>query len=532
MREGILAAFIDMRSPRAARRFPTLAWLGGAIVMGGVLGGFAAVDPLLAALILLLTGAVLIWALPELRQVPLAPLRRFLYLAVAVQLCLPAYYAFRIGALPWISLRRLAIAVVIMLFLITIGGSKEARDYLGGVLRRNRAIATLTLGFFLMQVLSLPTSANPAFTLKQLVDITLTWFVPFACTLLVIRDRDQVLTMLRLIVWSIIVVSTLGLIEFWLRHKFLFDIFPQEMLDELMADNPLYQYIFQTVLRNGAYRAASIFSVSLSFAQFAAMASPLCVYFIVHWKTVGGKLLGAVGLLACVVALLISGSRGGMVGFVVAMSMFAMLWTARYCVAHRDQIFSIILLMIYPAGLLGFIGLIFVSRRVHRMLLGGGESQASTDARFEQFDLALPHILSNPLTGHGLGMAPPVIGFYPPGYELPSVDSYVTTLLVEVGIPGLVCFFGMLALIILKLGRIYAFNRDDQATIVAPIACALAAFGVYQLVLSQRENHTLAFILVGLAFVVAGLYGQIAQKAGAPAKAPRAARSSLTVRRV
>ena len=134
------------------------------------------------------------------------------------------------------------------------------------------------------------------------------------------------------------------------------------------------------------------------------------------------------------------------------------------------------------------------------MVFGGGETAGSTDARVIQWELAKPHILSNPITGHGQGTAGDVIGFMSGNFT--SVDSYVLTLLVEVGVPGFMFFFGMIACGIWIGLRQYLTNPNRWAALGGPIACSLIAFAVYRLALSQRENHTLFFLLVGVVFAM------------------------------
>jgi hypothetical protein len=509
-----------------------LPWAAFIIFAGMATGFLTVLSPALAASIVLLPiCGVLIWSMPELRSVPLATLRRVLYLTLLVQLCVPAYYAIRVGDLPWISLRRLCLAVTILLFFIVVGGSRDARRYLAESMRRSRWLAVAAVGFFVMLVLSIPTSAGPATSVKQLSDVFLTWFVPLSCTVLAIRTMREITVALRLIMLSAVIVTILGIIEFKLQRNYYFDLLPRDMLDQLMADNPFYKTLFDASIRNGLYRAASIFSVPLSFAQFGAMVSPIAAGFILHAGPIRYRLLGVAALGCGMVSLYISGSRGGVVSFIVGMSMMYLLVTLRYVVTHRREISAVILLTVNPMLLLGAAVAIFASRRIHNMVLGGGTTQASTDARFIERDLAAPHIWANPITGHGLGMANEVINYIPSGYESPTVDSYILTLLVETGVPGFLCFFGMIAYAVIVSSRIYIFDKNPQSTLVAGIGCSLLAFAIYLMVLSQRENHTLAFILVGLFVAFNRLYQQkfssaaVEEKRKSQSAAPRPARA-------
>ena len=72
------------------------------------------------------------------------------------------------------------------------------------------------------------------------------------------------------------------------------------------------------------------------------------------------------------------------------------------------------------------------------MVLGGGAEEASTQGRWVQWAAAWPLLKSNPIIGHG---------FVTGGFEIgSSIDSYVISLLVETGVPGFLCFTGMVCL--------------------------------------------------------------------------------------
>ena len=89
-----------------------------AVVFIGLLVGVMAVlfSPLALSGVVALSGAFLLWALPELRLVPERSLRLFFFLMVFVQLSVPAYYAVLVPGLPWISVRRAFSGIVIVLF--------------------------------------------------------------------------------------------------------------------------------------------------------------------------------------------------------------------------------------------------------------------------------------------------------------------------------------------------------------------------------------------------------------------------------
>lgn len=490
-----------------SRAFYFAKWSTAILLIGMLVGAMAVILPPMASISVVgLIGVLLLWVMPDLHAVPDKLLRRMFFIMVFVQLCVPAYYAIDTGVLPWISVRRLFAVTVIALFALTVAGSQSAREKIAETINSNRLLVFFPFGFLAMLVLSLLTAAYPIGALSGVLDTFLTWYVPLFACILVVRTEKDVILLLKIIAIAGIVDSLLGAIEFFLERRYFFDIFPKSMLESMLATNPALEVIYNTIwYRNGIYRASSIFTVPLSFGELAAMVAPLGAYFFFHGENLKWRAIGFVTVSTSIGTLVISGARGGFVAFLVSMPIMLFLWTIRYSKANRSSLVGTIMGGLFLAGTIAMIGLVLTWRRLSNIVLGGGETAGSTDARFVQWQMAVPHILGNPITGHGKGAAGNLVGYYNPGSAIPTIDSYVITLLVEQGIPGFLLFFGMIGLGIWIGVRLYIGNADERAAIGAPLACCLIAFAVYRLALSQTENHTLLFLIVGLVFAVAKL---------------------------
>jgi O-antigen ligase len=477
-----------------------------AILFAGLFTGAAAViaPPMMSIGIVALAGLALLWAMPELHAVPERLLRKMFFIMIFVYLCVPAYYAIETGVLPWISARRLVAATMIFLFGITVAGSKAARDKILETIQSVRPLAFLSIGFLALLFVSILTSRAPAQALNGFVDSVLVWYVPlFACIFVVRTERDIILV-LKIVAVAGIVDAALGGIEFILERRFYFDVFPQDMLDSMLASNPALEMMYtMSSYRHGIYRASSIYTVPLSFGELAAMVAPIGAYFFFHSEKAKWRLFGMMTVIASFGSLLVSGARGGFVAFLVAMPVMLFLRTVRYAKQNRGSIITILMAAFALIGTSATMGLILFSGKLSKRVFGGSETAGSTSARFEQFNMALPNIVRNPVTGYGRGSSGEVVGFYTPGSELPTVDSYVITLLVEQGVTGFLLFFGMIAFGIWIAARLYIGSADERATLGAPIACSLLAFATYRPVLSQTENHTLMFLMIGLVFALA-----------------------------
>jgi O-antigen ligase len=225
-----------------------------------------------------------------------------------------------------------------------------------------------------------------------------------------------------------------------------------------------------------------------------------------------------------------SGSRGAVLGLSIAIPLTIALWIARYLKNNPNSLVGPIVMVSLTGLVLGVITLALAWRRFQVLFTGGAEGASSTDTRFAQWQLAQKWIISNPVTGHGSGLSGPLVGFYNPGGTVPSVDSYIISLLVEVGFVGFLSFFGMLVAAICVLVYVYLTDNEESSNCAGAIAAALTSFMIYRLALSQRENHVLLFLLVGIAIaeVAASLRRRAERQRSAgmlPAAAPLGVRS-------
>ncbi len=486
--------------------FYVVRWTSAIVFLGLVVGVMVVIFPPLASIgVVAVIGMVLLWALPELRVVPERTLRTLFFIMVVAQLCVPAYYAIQVPGLPWISIRRLLSFIVIVLFCITVAGSKAARSKITETIGRDRLLALCAVGFLVMCFLSIVTSTNRVLSLSSFSDALLNWYIPLFTCILIVRSDEDVILLAKLIAIAGIVVAFAGTIEFFLRRRYFFDIFPGSVLASMMADNPaIATMVSMNMYRNGLYRAASIFTVSLSYGEFEAIAAPIGAYFALHGANGRQRILGIATIFFAVLGIFTSGARGAYLSLWISMPIMLFLWTVRYSKLNPQSLVGAISFTIVSMGTLALSLLIIFWPRLGNIVMGGGETVSSTDARYIQWELAKPRIMSNPVTGHGMGNGAEVVGFYT-GAPTPTIDSYVISLLVETGIPGFVFFFGMIACGIWIGLRIYLTDPDKRAAIGAPLACSLIAFAIYRLALSQRESHTLFFLIIGLVFAVGKL---------------------------
>jgi O-antigen ligase len=476
---------------------PIVAWSVASIALGLVVGLAAVILPPLGAFgIVAACGVVLLWVMPDLPLVSPGAIRKAFFFMLIAALSIPFYYMLQFPGLPWISARRVATFALAVPFLIAIAASSSVRRHIAERIRASRFIVICAAGYLVMAALSIFTSMLATESFSGVTDAVLSWYVPFFAIIYIARGTADVVFILKIICVCALFNTVAGIVEFRLEHRFFVDIFPRGMLATLIENNPSLQNLLPSAadFRNGLFRAASIFVTPLSFGEFEIISIPIGLFFALHRDGLFERMLGWSVVFGGFFGIFVSGSRGGWVGVLLSLAVFVTIWSIRQGMKSKASLAPA------TAGLVGTIAfatillLIVGSHSVHDSVLGGAAQQGSTEARYDQWIAAIPFIKLNPITGHGFGEGGYVING--------SIDSYVLSLLVETGVPGLIFFTGMLLIPIWYGLRNYLSDGSEAAAAAGAVACSFVAFTSNRLVLSQKENHTLIFALLAIVVIL------------------------------
>ncbi len=472
-------------------------WALTAIVLGAMVGLMAAILPPMAVFgVLLLFAIVLLWVMPDLPKAPDTLIRRMLIVALIVNLVLPTYYTVQVASLPWISARRLVTFPLVVLFAIAFSTSREARRRIAQVVGRNRLIAIFVFGFPVAAFLSIFTSISPIASISALVDLFIEVYSLFFLFLYVIRGDEDVEFLVRMIMGCALFVSLVAPLDIIIHQHFYLAIMPQYFVNNLIENNPTFREMIIDHSRAGLYRAASVFNNALSFGEFEAMLIPIAAVFVLNGRTWKDRLFGGVTTVFCLLGIFFSGSRGAYTSAIAGSAALAAIWVIRSYRLDARSIKPAILGAISTAGFaLVIVAVIFVPA-VHNRVLGGGVEEQSNEGRRIQWEMATPKILANPVTGHGFGTAGEIVGYKACDTCVLTVDSYVLSTLAETGVLGLVTFFGTLLVSAFFGARRYVFDQSWPGSLAGGLSCALIAYFINKLVLSQRENGMVANIMV------------------------------------
>jgi O-antigen ligase len=460
---------------------PMVAWSAATIALGVVLGFSAVILPPMGAFgIVAVAGVVLLWVMPDLPLVSPRLIRKAFFFMLIADLIIPFYYTVQFSGLPWISARRLATFTLIAPFLVAVAASSEVRRHIAERVRASLLIFICAAGFLAVATLSVLTSISPTESTSILVDAVLSWYVPFFAMIYIARDKNDIVFLLKIICVCALFNTGAGVVEFFLKHRFFVEIFPKGMLATMIENNPTLVNLLPNPqdFRNGLFRASSTFVTPLAFGEFQIIVIPIGLFFLLHLETLFDRALGGAVAFGGIVGIFCSGSRGGFVGVFASVAVFVTFYSIRKAVSSRGSLVPAI------AGLLGIIGIgcvigvIAGSHQVHDMVLGGAAQASSTNSRYIQWAAGTPYIKSNPITGHGFGLGGLIIG-------LGQIDSYVLSLVVETGIPGLVFFVGLLVLPIWYGLRNYLSDVSESGALAGALACSFIGFSMNRLVLGR-----------------------------------------------
>lgn len=448
----------------------------------------------------LLLALLIIWVLPDVGRGPVGLLSKLFFTYLVVLSLWPNYLALQLPGLPWISFRRLVMFPMALVLLICLSVSGAFRSQLADVLRVTKPLFYMILGLTLVQFLTVFVSASPFYSLNVAVN---NWFAitgAFFVACWIAADEDKREKFVKVTLFTVLTLCVIGFLEnlnkavLWANHIPSFLAVQDEAVTRMLSG----------YTRDGRYRVATTFSVSLSMAEYLALIVP----FVIHRMMTSTRLerIALWGTFDLILLLTIysTQSRLGILGWIVAHGFYICVWSIDRWRRLKADIVSPAIALIYPAGFAFFVFGMFFIPAIRNRTIGGGSSSISDQGRQVQFDLLWPKLFNNPF-GYGSGRSGEVLGFRQPGGLL-TVDSYVITTLLEFGILGFIFYFGSLIYCIVALTQIVLKTQQTSRDLALPLATALLVAIQVKLVLSQPDNHPFIAMLLGVSAAVIWSY--------------------------
>jgi len=195
-------------------------------------------------------------------------------------------------------------------------------------------------------------------------------------------------------------------------------------------------------------------------------------------------------------AILLTDSRLGFVGFLISCVMYGFFRGALEWRQHKASLWGPAIVLAYPAVFSLFVVAIFTVQRLRVMTLGGGKTQASTQARADQVHLGLPLLFKHPL-GFGIGRGADALNYRNAGGGM-TIDTYWLLIALDYGVIGFLVFYG----VILSAAG-YGFfgiiggTKEREQTVLIPLTIALVSYFIIKSIYAGVENQSIVFMMLG-----------------------------------
>jgi len=476
--------------------------------------------PLLIPLVLAL--AVIIWALPESRTMPVKSMTVLFFAFLTAQVLWPNYLAISLPGTPWITMNRLIGAPMFLILIYSISTSSMARKILSETELTSNIIRLSFVFFILIQFASLGMSATIGESMNRLVAAQLNSTSILLVAIIVFQKRPA-RRAFAYFVWSSAIVATLiGIAEWKTRHI----LWAGHIPSFLHIDDEKLQAYLQGGHRafTNIYRPQSTSTTSLGFGELLALTAPFVIYFLDAAEAWTTRLLAVASLVVMFFGIYVADARSGMIGFSLGLLSYGLVVGIRLWRTRRESLFGIAISLSYPALLAAAVAASFMFHAIRVKIWGGGAQAGSTEARVTQMHMGLPLIAKNPL-GYGIGRSGVVLNYRLPSGQL-TVDNYYLTLALDHGVLGLAAFVTFVVAAMALAGRMVLRSKlpslDNR--IYLAIFQSLMAFFIIKSVFSQQDNHPIIFMIVGL---LLALLSQEPDIRAAIAGRRKAARKSL-----
>ena len=482
------------REPGPVTRF----LLGAMLVFVAMIYGLMAVilPPQLlsypATPILIMVGLIL-WLLPDVGGIYYDRLQQLMMSYMAITIAWPAYIALNVPGLPWISLTRLVLFMVLAVFIWNFSTSQQLRDKLRDVVSETPITIRVFWMFWATTTFSLAFASPIGASISKYINNQIYWTMVLFMTALLATRPGFVGRFVRVLVVATAFVIAYSLYEFRIERVPWIDYLPSF----LKIDPELLEILMDSQSRAGTdiYRVRGPFAASLFFSEFLTMVFPFFLYFASKQKRILPLLAMMAATLGCLVVMYLTNARSAILGALVAFLLYPFFYAIRRRSQHERSIVGTSLLMAYPMMVGVATMLVLFWPRAHTMILGGGQHQASSDARGEQWRMGIPKLLSHPF-GFGVGRGNDALGFVNLAGK-GTVDTYYLTVMLDFGILALPLFLLTFLIPAWLAFKYYRDSKTPEQEILAPLSIAIINFIIVKSVLTSEANMPLAFAFVG-----------------------------------
>ncbi len=400
-------------------------------------------------------------------------------LALFFMILWPVYIAYKPGPLPALSMDRIMMIFLLLLFFIN-----------GKIIyyKEHKKIIMLLMVYFILNLFSAVLSQNVGGSIAKSIFLFLNGPFVFLFVIFFIKDEEQLIKIIKFIVWTMIVVNIFGVIES-IKEQLLFKNF-------LITVNEYTLNALHLKVREGVYRIRSVFTNPLVYCQFLLASIPLILFYIKKTKNIFMRTFLYLNLLVTIYLIYRTGSRAGL-------ALIFLVPIVNYVIKnYKNRLFR----KFFWFFVILIVGMLIVAIRefilsnwnkiqnlqylvIHGMI---SQEDVSTFARVLQFIYGLSYIKHNFIFGIGPGEELNAV------YPLKSIDNYYLTLLLSVGVLGLITFLYIVFISIkVAIENIEKYNDELTLYLLSSVIIIL----LYYIILSIPKANVLLFLFLALIYL-------------------------------
>lgn len=440
---------------------------------------------------------VAIWALPDSSHAPTGPLQLLFFIFFVGLVVWPNYLALSLKGLPWITLIRLTGFPLLLLLLICVSTSEEFRSSVANTLKTTPLLWKFFVAFAILQLISIGLSSNITASINKFIIAQVSWTAVFfiSCYVFLKRGRAEIWGILFCLATLLVAAvgayeSVLGRVP-WAGHVPSFLKIEDEAVQRILGGSMRFAI--------GVHRVQSVFTTSLGLAECIALSVPFFLHLIAARYPLAIRIAAMASLPFLFYVVLLTDSRLGVVGFLIAFMLYILLWGAVRWKSHKSSIFGPAVVLAYPVLFCGFVASTLFVGRIRNEVWGTGAHQASNEGRIRQYQEGFEKIAHNPF-GYGIGQGAETLGTRN-GAGVLTIDTYYILIALEYGVLGFVLYYGAIISAIYYAGRHIvsgASTTDRDTSLLVPATISLTSFFVIKSIFSNQDNHPIAFMLMGM----------------------------------
>jgi hypothetical protein len=201
----------------------------------------------------------------------------------------------------------------------------------------------------------------------------------------IVRDNDDAIFILKIILCCAIFITAAGILEFHFHRNFFIEIFPRGMFAQIVENNPTLGGLLPDAhghFRNGYYRAVSTFDTAQSLGELEVIIIPIALFFALFRQSVFERSLGWAAAFGGIIGIFCSGSRGGYIAVLASVAVFVAIWSIRKGKRNKASLAPAIVGLTGAVSFTVVWAMILFWKRAHNMVLGGGDAAASNQGRY------------------------------------------------------------------------------------------------------------------------------------------------------